>query len=299
VRKYDNQASRNYRDEFLPMLVDPLDRLWGLRVTAAGVQCVPPGCRFRPTGHAPSHDYLWRNGRTLDEYAVVYVTRGRGELETRASGLMPVEAGDALVLLPGVWHRYRHVERSGWDTLWVTFLGPWADRLRRAGVLAPEAPLLCAGLDESILRPFHGLLDHARSQPAGFQQVASADVMGILAALFAAVRRREANDRIAEAVRRAKAAIEAADRPPTVAELPDNAGLGRSRFHHVFKHSAGVSPYQYHLQLRMSRAKELLRGSEMPIKRIAAALRFSSVYQFSRMFRKKTGLSPSRYRRGT
>jgi AraC-like DNA-binding protein len=90
--------------------------------------------------------------------------------------------------------------------------------------------------------------------------------------------------------------MEVADRLPVIEDLAADSGLSRSRFYEVFKDCSGVSPYQYHLQLRMSRAKELLRGSALSIKEIAAVLRFSSVYQFSRIFKKKMGVSPSQYR---
>jgi AraC-like DNA-binding protein len=85
---------------------------------------------------------------------------------------------------------------------------------------------------------------------------------------------------------------------PTIDRLAAMSKLKRSRFYQAFKDCTGVSPYQYHLQLRISGAKEMLHGSAMPIKQIVAVLNFSSVYQFSRMFKKKTGVSPRQYRGG-
>jgi AraC-like DNA-binding protein len=73
--------------------------------------------------------------------------------------------------------------------------------------------------------------------------------------------------------------------------------LSRSHFYQVFKDCTGVSPYQYHLQLRIRRATELLRGSALSVKQIAAILKFNSAYQFSKTFKKKTGVSPSQCRR--
>lgn len=298
MRKSSAPITTPAKDEFHYLPVTPHDRLWGLWITAAGTQCVPSGCRFQPAGHSPSHDYLWRRGRVLHEFALVYVVRGRGEFESKSTGLLTVEAGDAILLSPDLWHRYRHVEQVGWDTLWCTFQGDWPDQWRRHGVLPSDAPLLHPGLDEAILHSFTALLDRVRGQPLGLQPLLAADAMSVLAGVFSAVQRRATGDRADEVIRRAKAMIEAADRPPVVAELAEALGLGRSRFHQLFQNCIGLSPYQYHLQLRMSRAKELLRGSALSVKQIAAALRFSSVYQFSRMFRKKTGQSPSRYRRG-
>lgn len=288
----------DFKDTFHYLLITPQDRLWDLWVTAAGSQFVPPDRRFEPTGHSPTHNYLWRHGRTLNEYAVVYVVRGQGEFESRETGSRVVNTGDAILLFPNVWHRYRQSERTGWNTHWVTFQGPWADRLRQHGVLRPSEPLLHPGLDELILRPFTSLLDRAGNPSLGLQPLLATDVMSVLAAIQSAVQRRQTGGAVHDAVRRAKAILEASSEPPSLADLAEGAGLGRSRFHEVFKQCTGASPYQYHLHLRMSRARELLRGSSLSVKEIAATLQFPSVYQFSRMFRKKVGISPTQYRSG-
>lgn len=90
--------------------------------------------------------------------------------------------------------------------------------------------------------------------------------------------------------------IETAEQLPDIDALAAASGLSRSYFYRIFKECTGASPYQYHLQLRISRAKEMLRGSAVSIKEIAAVLQFPSVYQFSKIFKRKTGLSPSHYR---
>lgn len=286
------------RDEFRYLVVTPRDRQWGLYVTAAGVQYIPPGAHFRAAGHSTAHDYLWQHGRVLHEYALVCVIRGEGEFESKPTGKLAVHAGSVILLFPDVWHRYRPIVELGWDSCWVTFAGDWVDRWRQQGFITPEAPVLETGGSELVLRPFTSLLDRVRSQPLGRQQLATADLLAIVAGSFNAHQRQHTNSRIHEAVLQAKAAMESSEHLGTVAELAEEVGLSRSHFHQVFKQCVGVSPYQYHLQLRINRAKELLRGSALSVKQAAAILKFSSVFQFSRMFKKKTGLSPSRYRRG-
>ena len=72
------------RDEFRYLVVTPRDRQWGLHVTAAGVQFVPPGgTASAPRGHSLAHDYVWQHGRVLHKYAIVYVLRGEGEFDSR------------------------------------------------------------------------------------------------------------------------------------------------------------------------------------------------------------------------
>jgi AraC-like DNA-binding protein len=285
------------RDEFRHLVVTPRDRQWGLYVTAAGMQFVPPNARFRPTGHSPAHDYLWQHGRVLHEYAIVYVIRGEGEFEAKLTGRKAVGPGCVIRLFPDVWHRYRPVEEVGWDTYWVTFQGDYADRMLRSGFLSPNEPVVDAGLDELILRPFTNLLDRVRSQPLGLQALVAADTLAIIAGIGSVVERWQTKSHVQEAIRQATLTIEAADDVPSVEDLAADSGLSRSHFYQVFKDCTGVSPYQYHLQLRIRRATELLRGSALSVKQIAAILKFNSAYQFSKTFKKKTGVSPSQCRR--
>ena len=46
----------------------------------------------------------------------------------------------------------------------------------------------------------------------------------------------------------------------------------------------------------MQRAREMLRDSDMPVKQVAGMLGFQSVYHFSALFKRKTGMSPMRWR---
>jgi AraC family transcriptional regulator len=74
--------------------------------------------------------------------------------------------------------------------------------------------------------------------------------------------------------------------------------LGMSQFHfsYLFKQSIGTSPYQYLLQQRVERAKQLLRQTERSIMDIALECGFSSHSHLSKQFRQLTGIPPKAYR---
>jgi AraC family transcriptional regulator len=77
------------------------------------------------------------------------------------------------------------------------------------------------------------------------------------------------------------------------------AVCGRSTeyFVRIFKATAGVSPYQYVLNLRIDRAKELLGVEGSSIADVALRCGFSHQEHLTRMFRRFTGVTPGRYRR--
>lgn len=64
-----------------------------------------------------------------------------------------------------------------------------------------------------------------------------------------------------------------------------------------FKAYTGISPTQYHLNLRYLKAKEMLCTTQLSISDIAFALNFETVSQFSSFFTKKEGMSPSTFKK--
>lgn len=72
--------------------------------------------------------------------------------------------------------------------------------------------------------------------------------------------------------------------------------MDKSYFYKLFKSWANVSPNEYRNQLRLSSAKSMLKNTNMTISQIAEKTGFVDPYYFSRIFKKKFGLSPLRYR---
>jgi AraC-like DNA-binding protein len=90
--------------------------------------------------------------------------------------------------------------------------------------------------------------------------------------------------------------LEHAAEDVSIEELAESLGYSYSRFRSVFKAQTGMPPRQYQLEIRINRAKDLLRESDQSMSEIADRLGFCSVYYFSRLFKQKTGVPPSLYR---
>lgn len=73
--------------------------------------------------------------------------------------------------------------------------------------------------------------------------------------------------------------------------------LSYSYMSSVFMKDKGMSIGSFHNSLRIKKACELLRSTDMNVGEIAAALGFDDALYFSRKFRKTTGVSPVKYRK--
>lgn len=74
--------------------------------------------------------------------------------------------------------------------------------------------------------------------------------------------------------------------------------LSQFYFSRLFKQSTGVTPYQYVLQQRLERAKQLLKATKFSVMEIAMLCGFSSHSHLGKLFRQHTGVTPKNYRDG-
>ncbi len=72
-------------------------------------------------------------------------------------------------------------------------------------------------------------------------------------------------------------------------------GLSTVYFRKLFTELTGRSPIDYVHALRIEKAKEMLRSDHGSVSDIALMLGYQSIYDFSRCFKKHTGVSPSKY----
>ncbi len=74
-------------------------------------------------------------------------------------------------------------------------------------------------------------------------------------------------------------------------------GISVSYFTKLFSKTMGISPLQYVINLRMGKAKGMLKKSHLSIKEIAGYVGYDDALHFSGEFKKITGMSPSQYKR--
>ena len=82
----------------------------------------------------------------------------------------------------------------------------------------------------------------------------------------------------------------------TVLEIANHLGLSAGFFNRAFKAATGKTPHDYIVDRRISRARLLLRRSDLGLADVAAASGFASHAHMTSQFRRRLGTSPSRLR---
>jgi AraC-like DNA-binding protein len=87
-------------------------------------------------------------------------------------------------------------------------------------------------------------------------------------------------------------------RLPRVTDMAQELHWSSAHFSRIFKLVTQQSPRDFLIELRLSRARQLLAETSLTVGAVAERLDYDDIYFFSRQFKEKTGLSPLRYRQG-
>ena len=81
-----------------------------------------------------------------------------------------------------------------------------------------------------------------------------------------------------------------------VEKLAEIAGMSGRNFARTFVEATGLTPHDFIEQARIDKARNLLEGSELPLKAIAIDCGFTNPDRMRVVFGKRLGLSPAQYR---
>lgn len=286
----------NSFSRYLP--TDQQAKAWGWRLVHAGRQTVPPHSKYPSKGHPL--DYLFdKDGRrTLDEFQIVFISRGSGTFESQKQAKTTVRAGEAILLFPGEWHRYYPNPETGWSEYWVGFRGREADRIMRS-FFSADTPICTVGQSDALIQHFDQILYWLQiTVPAKEQILASHMPLALAFLKSGALTKDSPQSKDGELVIQAKATMLANLETNTDLEaLSQQLGVSYSRFRFAFKKQTGYAPRAFENIIKLNRARDLLLRECYSVGETANALGFSTVYYFSRAFKKHFGQSPQQWLR--
>lgn len=207
------------------------------------------------------------------------------------------------------WHHPRHTYHyrpadTDWDHYHVVFRGERARRWVESGWM----PLVATGAiplteDSEACHLFMQLVQTLH-QPAATDHSKTTHALTVaqMEQILATAQAEAARDApLSPAQERACQIIAHIDRhperQPDWSTLAERAHLSVGHLRRLIAEQTGESAKQYVLTRRMARARRLLIASSMNIQQVAFACGYPDMYQFSRMFKRKVGLSPSAFRR--
>ena len=220
-----------------------------------------------------------RFGPYIREYYLLhFCLSGKGVFEIGGK-IYPVSAGEMFIIPPEVVTVYEADAKEPWHYVWVGFTGGGSERLKELPpVLSYEADTfrrMLGSSEERILNP----------------EIYASYIREIFFVLFGE------KNHPTDICRKVRDEIHLNYmKPITVETLSRDAGLDRRYLSRIFKERYGTAPKEYLIGVRMRRAGELLRKG-YSVSESAYMVGYADSFNFSKMFRKTMGQTPSDYRR--
>ncbi len=226
--------------------------------------------------------------RRFDFYSLSHLIDGQGKLELEGQTLA-VLPGEAIIMTPGITHRYGGAEGKPYIEDSVRFYGPVADTLHDCGII--RAGKFAVGSEQILQKLNFIMLD-----PSPDAQIrANIELQKILFDLYWQNKlARPDDDPLQTVIRQIK------ERPGywwTVAELAERCELSCDQLRRNFLRRTGMLPKQYIEEFKLRSAAAMLLSGNEPVSRIAGHLGYVDAYHFSRRFKLLFRISPENYRR--
>ena len=272
-------------------------RAWGLYATCAGHSQTEPGDEFPSSAHPDEYFFTWKTGRILHEWQFAIIGQGHGTVEFKNRRYSAKE-GSLIVMPPNCWHRYRPNKATGWTTLWVGCGGELADRLIGGVGFNPKGEVRDMSRFPRLSRLFANtvreILEHSSDRPHS----TASRILSLVSTLMDESETATDRNSNAEVIARAQSHIlNHAAEIVDFAALAESLGVPYRTLRYMFAKETGSSLLQFQLDIRLARAKNLLRSTDMPVAEIADALGFNSTWYFTHFFQQRVHVSPSTYRK--
>lgn len=282
------------RDFFKYLTSGTEDKKWGIYMTVAGRYTALPGIEYPRKDHPSGYYFSWESWRILNEFQINYITEGQGILETKA-GYFPVSPGSIMLICPGERHRYKPDINTGWTENYIGFSGELASHFVSNVFNSYNQPIYQCDNHFELIDSFQKIFDTVIKQRPSYQKVSSGLILKLIGYVESQILSRQFKGKEVEIiVNDAKKTMwENVDEEIDFKEFSRKHHVSYSYFRKVFKIYTGIAPHQYFLDYKIMRARELILASDVPVKEISYKLGFSSIQYFSRLFKKKTGMSPT------
>ena len=235
-----------------------------------------------------------------ENYVLHYITEGKGYLEYRKQKI-PLQKGDIFLLIPGEVTYYFADNQTPWSYYWLGISGIKAQEYFNLSSIHDTAYLRSP--HTKALGKFIGTIDKDTEK----LDESKASQLHVISQLFELMHQlnalspnldQETISPSQKLYREAKHLIDIGynSQDISIQKIADELGVHRSYLSSIFKDFHKISPKEYLLEVRMNRAKELLKTTDQPIKIIAYSVGYLDPLHFSKAFRQYYDCSPSQCR---
>ena len=225
-------------------------------------------------------------GPTIRQYYLLhYVISGSGILEVGGS-IYEVKCGQIFVIKPNEYTTYSANKTNPWHYCYIGFESrlDLSDSLNEPVITAP----ICEDIFKTIVR--------SSDIGTGREWLICGKIFEMLAIL---------NKNTGTAITKEQRMVQLAKKIVednyqgnlTIVDIARKLNLDRTYFSKIFRKLTGKPPQQFLVEYRLNKAAELMTTQDFTPSEAALYVGYKDIFNFSKMFTRKFGVSPSRYKK--
>ena len=229
----------------------------------------------------PLHSWGWG---VRNYYLVHFVVSGEGQFFNE-TGSYKISKGQGFISAPHQRIRYEASLDNPWHYIWFGFTGSKAEALCESCCFTNETPVFSFSENFDILSLFF----EASTMDLGRE----AFLLSVLYKFFSLSYQLETTDFSRTKI--AKSFIKNNfSSGISVMDVAASVNLERKYFCKIFKEETGITPSNYILKVRMTKALWLIENSNLPISEIANSVGYHDLPTFSKAFKQYYGQTPTK-----
>ena len=228
-----------------------------------------------------------------DVYVLEYIMDGSGTVEVNGQTFFPAK-GDCYLLPYGSRHHYYASKEQPFTKIWMNVNGDLCRQLIELYGLTGEYYFENARI-YNLFDEFLTLCEKREYDTVELYNKCSLIFFEIIQRLSSHCQKKSAVNKYAAYAKNfcdrniyKKISLE---------DIAGYTGISISQLNRLFKQEFGTTIYSYILNNKINTAKSLLSGTSMSVGEIAFLLNFADEHYFSNIFKRKTGLSPTCWRK--
>lgn len=240
----------------------------------------------------PGHAYGWA---VRTSWMLHFILSGKGTYYCRGKEFH-LKKGDFFLMIPGEKIYYQADQNDPWTYCWIGLQGIKAKEYMERSFL-PEK-LVAHTEEDSPLMKIVRMLEHIEYGPNTDLYLNALAYM-LVYEIDQAYPRKNASDHPTadEYTESILTYVEQNfDQPLSINGISEYFALDRTYIHRLVKKAIGMSLSEYILSLRLANACSYLAFSDLSVSEIAHSVGYTDSLTFSKIFRKKKGMSPMAYR---
>lgn len=245
----------------------------------------------------PSQKTFRPNGRS--DYQLLYIASGKAHFFFHGIEQI-VTAGHMILYHPNEEQNYVYYGIDNVEVYWVHFTGSDIVEILDSYDIPSSNPVFYTGTAVIYESLFKKIICELQQQSIQFEELS----MMYLRQLFLFIQRnlagyhRSSNHAMVDEVELAKNYFhDHYQESISIEEYAHSRHMSTCWFIRSFRTLTGSTPLQYILTIRIANARALLEHTQYNVTEIAALVGFDDPLHFSHVFKKHTGVSPSKYRK--